>query len=237
MTETKSATAAVESNGGQVSGYFSTYDRTPDAYGDIIAPGAFERTIAEWREKMAQGVYIPLLYGHSTEDPYYNIGRVVEVDDTEIGPFVTAEFDGDNEKAQYVRKLAQEGRLYQFSFAFEIVSASPDEVDGQKVRRIDEVNLFEVSLVQIPANQNAVVTEVKAADAKAGRRNSAKDEGDIAKIADLAREIIATTEALTSDGAGEPADEGKEREADEAEGADCQAELLSEYKAILKEIY
>ena len=26
---------------GTISGYFSTYDRIPDSYGDVVAPGAF----------------------------------------------------------------------------------------------------------------------------------------------------------------------------------------------------
>ena len=30
---------------GSISGYFSTYDRIPDSYGDVIAPGAFTETI------------------------------------------------------------------------------------------------------------------------------------------------------------------------------------------------
>lgn len=35
---------------GTISGYFSTYDRIPDSYGDVIAPGAFTDTLKARKE-------------------------------------------------------------------------------------------------------------------------------------------------------------------------------------------
>lgn len=147
---------------GVVEGYASTFDREPDSYGDIIAKGAFARTLDEWRAKEGDGLSIPLLYGHNTDDPMHNIGKVTEAYEDEKGLFIHAEFDADNPTAQYARKLASEGRLYQFSFAYAVREAGmvtlENGVDAYELRDLD---LYEVSLVQIPANQHAVVTSVK----------------------------------------------------------------------------
>lgn len=159
MARFKSSPLAPMEADGTVKGYASTFDRDPDAYGDVIAPGAFAKSLERWA---AIGKPIPLLYGHNTDDPEYNIGKITEAREDERGLYIEAEFDADNPKAQYVRKLAQEGRLYQFSFAYDVLDWSPVELeDGRKANELREIDLFEVSLVQIPANQHAEVTEVK----------------------------------------------------------------------------
>jgi len=163
MPKYKSAEVGVQMpSDGIVEGYASTFDREPDSYGDVIAKGAFARTLDEWRAKGEGGLAIPLLYGHNTDDPMHNIGRVTEAHEDDKGLFVHAEFDADNEYAQYARKLVNEGRLYQFSFAYSIRDAMEVELDdGARAYELRDLDLYEVSLVQIPANQNAVVTGVK----------------------------------------------------------------------------
>ena len=75
MTKTKAAPGAASMPAeGTVEGYAATFDRIPDAYGDVIKQGAFADTLKAWEEN---GKPIPLLYGHSTDDPAYNIGKVV----------------------------------------------------------------------------------------------------------------------------------------------------------------
>ncbi len=146
-------------SGGTVAGYASTFDREPDSYGDVVKRGAFARTLAEWRRK---GKPIPLLYGHNTDDPKHNIGHVVNAYEDTRGLFIEAEFDPDNELAQYARRLAQQGRVYQFSFAFSVRDQGAVTLaDGTRANELRDLDLFEVSLTQIPANQHAVVTSVK----------------------------------------------------------------------------
>lgn len=222
-------------DGGIVKGYASTFDRDPDAYGDVVAPGAFAKSLERWKALNEEGRYIPLLWGHDTEDPTSNIGRVTEAIEDERGLLITAEFDADNEKAQYVRKLVQEGRVYQFSFAFEIIDQGPTTLeDGRKANELKELELFEVSLVQIPANQHATVEEVKSIDAKAGRRNSAKDAEELRNIANAASQILEVVNSLLADDEA-TADEATEGEASEdAEGQKSQAEFVSAYKQAIK---
>jgi hypothetical protein len=152
----------LEEDGGIVKGYASTFDRDPDAYGDVVARGAFAKSLERWKQLNEEGKYIPLLWGHDTNDPTSNIGRVVDAVEDDRGLLIKAEFDADNEKAQYVRKLVKEGRVYQFSFAFDVRDWGQIELeDGRKANELRDLELFEVSLVQIPANQHATVEEVK----------------------------------------------------------------------------
>ena len=210
---------------GIVEGYASTFDREPDSYGDVVAKGAFEDSLARWRES---GKPIPLLYGHSTDDPEYNIGKVVDAYEDERGLFVRAEFDADNPKAQYVRKLVKEGRLYQFSFAYQVLDAGTVELDsGLEAYELRKLDLFEVSVVQVPANRHAEVVEVKAAapEVKSGRRNSKADEDELRRVLDMATQIETIVQSLIGDEQDkpEPEPEDKPEEPEEAKGEDSTA--------------
>ena len=229
----------LKEDGGIVKGYASTFDREPDSYGDIVAPGAFAKSLERWKALNAEGKYIPLLWGHDTDDPKSNIGRVVDAIEDDRGLLVTAEFDSENEKAQYVRKLVQEGRVYQFSFAFEIRDQATVELEnGMKANELRDLELFEVSLVQIPANQHATVEEVKSdePEIKAGRRNSAKDADELRNIASAANQIIEVVNGLLADDEAPTTDGDDEGEAEEkaAEGQTSQAEFVDAYRQAIK---
>ena len=192
MAKYKSAESAAQMpSEGTVEGYAATFDREPDSYGDVIAKGAFARTLSEWAQKEQP---IPLLYGHNTEDPEMNIGKVTEAYEDERGLHVRAEFDADNPKAQYVRKLAKEGRLYQFSFAYSVREAGTVTEDGMDFYELRDLDLYEVSLVQIPANQHAVITGIKS-----GRRNSKADADELRQIRSLAAQITQAINGLLAD--------------------------------------
>lgn len=211
----KSAGGARMEAAGTVYGYAATFDRTPDSYGDVIAAGAFDATVGEWAEKRAAGIYLPLLYGHNTDDPEYNIGRVVDMGQDDRGLWVRAEFDADNPKAQYVRKLATEGRLYQFSFAYAVNDAAPVELEGgASAYELRDVTLFEVSLVQIPANQRAEIVDVKS-DAPAIK------SGEVAQIVEAIAGIQATLDAFIQANAATPTGDAEAPEnVDATEGGD-----------------
>ena len=233
MPKTKAAAGAAQMpSEGVVEGYAATFDRIPDSYGDVIRAGAFADSLKSWQEA---GKPIPLLYGHLTDDPAMNIGKVIEAHEDERGLFVRAEFDADNEKAQYVRKLVQEGRLYQFSFAYEILDAGEVTLDdGQKAYELRKMNLFEVSLVQIPANQRAVVTGIKS-----GRRNSKADEDELRRVLELAASITTTVRALLGDEQDEDTD-GPEANAEEPEAANAEerkgAEVLTQLRDVANQL-
>lgn len=173
---------------GTIEGYFSTYDKTPDSYGDIIEPGAFTETIKKREES---GHPFPLCFNH---DFSAVIGAVDSVEDTEKGPFIRAHFL-DTNQAQDVRKMLQSGAIYQFSFAYDVLgSRRPDEEEEKAgiANVLTKLEVFEISVVTVPANQNAVATEVKSAEpeTKAGKRNSKADEDVIRQIRDLAQSLL-----------------------------------------------
>lgn len=149
-----------DGDGGTLVAYAATFDREPDSYGDVIARGAFKDTLERWAASDAR---IPLLFGHRTDDPEMNLGAVVHAEEDERGLRIEAEFDPDNAKAQYARKLVREGRLSKMSFAFDVIEQGTITLeDGREANELRKVDLFEVSLVPIPANQHADVVDVKA---------------------------------------------------------------------------
>lgn len=178
---------------GTIAGYFSTYDKTPDSYGDIIEPGAFTETIKKREES---GHPFPLCFNH---DFSAVIGAVESVKDTEKGPFIEAKFL-DTTLAQDVRKMLLSGAIYQFSFAYDVLERrNPTEAEEKAgvSNVLTKLEVFEISVVTVPANQNAVATEIKALEpeTKQGRRNSKADE-DVIK--DAIGQLNNCIETLTS---------------------------------------
>lgn len=172
-----------------IDAYASTFHREPDAYGDVIAKGAFSKTLQKWRDS---GNPIPLLFGHNMEDPMYNIGYITEAEEDEIGLKVHGVFDTSTERGAYTAKLAREGRLTKLSFAYDVMDAAEVTLeDGTKANELRELELYEVSLVTVPANMHAEVIE-----AKAGRRNSAAGEQTLNEIIEALSGAIDTINGL-----------------------------------------
>ena len=174
---------------GSVAGFFSTYDKVPDSYGDIIEPGAFTKTI---EKRKATGHPFPLCLNHDFDKV---IGRVDTIEDQENGPFYEANFYKTG-LAQDVREwMKDDDPIFQNSFAYDVLKRrdpTPEEKALGIKNVLQEIELYEISIVTVPANQNAVVTEVKGVEpeTKAGRRNSRKDADVINQIIDLAKSLL-----------------------------------------------
>ena len=182
---------------GKVAGFFSTYDKTPDSYGDIIEPGAFTKTL---ENRKATGHPFPLCFNHDFSDV---IGACDSIEEKDIGPYVEASFL-DITRAQDVRKMLQSGAIYQFSFAYDVLKRrdpTEEEKAAGVMNVLQEIELFEVSIVTVPANQHAVVTEVKSVEpeTKQGKRNSRKDADVINQIIDLAKSLLDEPEDTNSE--------------------------------------
>lgn len=209
------ALKSADEGAGTISGYFSTYDRIPDSYGDVIEKGAFTETLKARKES---GHPFPLCWNHDLDQI---IGAVDSVEDDEHGPLMTAHFF-DTPLAQEKRELVKQGVVYQFSFAFDIADwkAPTDEEKKAGIREIlTKLDLFEVSIVPIPANPRAEVTEIKS-----GKRNSKKD-------ADAIRQAITLLQGVLDEAAEE---EGEDDSKDNLKGEDPkshnpEAEKLLEY--------
>ena len=212
-----------EKDPGTISGYFSTYDREPDCYGDVIAPGAFTETIKAREES---GHPFPLCWNH---DLNQIIGKVDSIEDTEKGPLMTASFF-DTPLAQEKREIVKSGCVWQFSFAYDVLDAEEVELeDGRKANELRKLDLYEVSIVPIPANQNAVMTDVKA-----GRRNRKSDEDIIKQIISLAQSLLDEVNDAADPEDGE--DDAKANGApEEPEQSNPKKEMLLEYIKTMEE--
>lgn len=135
----------VADGGWEIAGYASTFnDPEPDAHGDIVAPGAFAESIAKRATKF--------LYEHS--EP---IGKQIELREDDKGLWGRWSIV-DTQAGTDAYKLAKAGVLDALSIGY-LTEAADYRDDGTRVIR--KAALFEVSAVAIPANRNAVITDVK----------------------------------------------------------------------------
>ena len=227
---------------GTISGFFSTYEKSPDSYGDIIEPGAFTKTLAKRKET---GHPFPLCFNHD----FSAVIGAVEAEEKEAGPFVEGSFL-DTQLGQDVRKMVQSGAIYQFSFAYDVLKRrdpNAEEKAAGVTNVLQEVEVYEVSVVTVPANQNAVITEVKTAleaEVKAGRRNNKSDEATIKQIIELATSLLETSEPddieevpeTNEEEAAPEANANNAEELKESGNSEKAAEILERIKTI-KEVF
>jgi len=138
---------------GEFEGYASTFGNI-DAYDDTIEKGAYEKTI---KEKTPV-----LLWQHDPSDP---IGVIDELKEDETGLYMKAHLLVDKvKKATEAYELLKAGAIKGLSIGFVPVKweiEKSDEARWGEIRRLTEIDLWEVSLVTFPADSFAGVTGVK----------------------------------------------------------------------------
>lgn len=213
--------------------YPSTFIRKPDAYGDVVAKGAFARTIKEWEDS---GNVLPGLYGHRMDDPDYFVAGAAEMGEDEHGWWVRGSFDLESPKGAQVYRLVRDRKLTQLSFAYDVREEARIELeDGQKANELRDVKVYEFSFVPIGANQDTSVVAIKTAReiaAKAGRVISAKNEASLREaLTALEKSASQITDVLSALDAGgedqpkatEPAEAKSTTDDEEPEGAKSEA--------------
>ena len=194
--------------------YASTFDRIPDAYGDVVAKGAFAGTLARLAEN---GYNLPLLYGHVMDNPSNIIGTVTKAVEDDHGLLVEATFDMDNPAAAQVRRAILAKAINKLSFAFSILDSKSVELeDGTEARELRELEIYEVSIVVVPANPRAAVVAAK--DAEPEQKMSEEDLAvDTAEETETETEPEVKTEEPIEAKAEEPMAEEKAEEAEAPE--------------------
>ena len=127
-------------------GYAATFGNT-DRVGDIIEAGAFAVSLTERMPK--------LLYQHRMSEPVGVIDRAYENDG---GLIIEARMPKENSQVKDIYPLLKMGALGDFSIGFNVKRADMSD-DG--IRYIKEIELWEVSIVTIPANAQAKIMQVK----------------------------------------------------------------------------
>lgn len=200
---------------GSIEGYASTWIRKADSYGEVVAKGAFEKTL---KERWNGGKGIPFLWAHQMNDLKSFIGTAT-ADEDDKGLHFVATFD-DTEEAQKVRQLYKDGRLSKFSFAYDVLKAGNVTLeDGTKAYELQELELYEISAVTVPANDDAGVVDVKS-----GRRNSRKDEDAIKQAITLLQGVLDSKD--DDDGEDKP---GANADAEEQKASNPETESLLEF--------
>lgn len=134
-----------------IKGIASSFGNT-DRAGDIIEPGAFKKTIKLMKEGKRQVVF---LNQHRMDQPIGVVDSLKEVGDE-------VHFEGRLAREHSIVKdmlaLLKMKALHSVSIGFNIVDS---EMDNDGIRTIKEVDLWELSIVTIPANEKAKITSVK----------------------------------------------------------------------------
>lgn len=140
---------------GSFKGYGSVFNNL-DYDRDIVMPGAFKKSLSEWRKRKRLP---PVLWQHDTREP---LGPYTMMAEDEKGLQVEGLLLVDDvRRAREARALMLHKAIDGLSIGFITRNSKPDK--AQNARLITEVELLEVSIVTMPANQKASVTDVKGA--------------------------------------------------------------------------
>lgn len=155
---------------GTVTGYASVFGLL-DRGGDIVAPGAFKKTIAAWKKRKQ---FVPMLWQHDSGCP---IGVWTDLEEDEKGLKVTGQLLTEIQAAADARALILGGAVKAMSIGYVSTEDTVDRTTG--VRTLKQVDLWEISLVTFPMLPEALITGAKSDfDPKALER-FLRDEGGL----------------------------------------------------------
>lgn len=138
---------------GIFSGYASVFGGI-DSFGDTIMKGAFSDSID-------QMVRMPLmLYGHESQNV---IGKWLKIEEDDVGLWVEGELTPNHSLASDVYASMRHEAIDGMSIGFMIPEGGAEDLDGGG-RRINKIDLVEVSIVGFPADDSARVAQVKMKD-------------------------------------------------------------------------
>ncbi len=135
---------------GTFEGYASLFHRE-DLGRDVVIPGAFRESIAK---RGAAG--IRMLFQH---DPNQPIGTWTKIYEDARGLFVRGQLATEVAKAREVLSLMRAGAIDGLSIGFRTVKGVRDSRTG--VRRLEKIDLWEISIVTFPMLPEARVSTVK----------------------------------------------------------------------------
>ncbi|MGQ0671677.1 MAG: HK97 family phage prohead protease [Hyphomicrobium sp.] len=167
---------SVAAGDGAFEGYASLFEREDMAH-DVVARGAFARSLAERR---ASG--IRMLFQHDANQP---IGVWEELREDARGLYARGRLALDVEKAREVLALMRAGAIDGLSIGFKAVKVRRDATSG--VRRLESVDLWEISVVTFPMLPGARVAHVKARPFGEGVPTERQFERWLTRDAGLAR--------------------------------------------------
>jgi HK97 family phage prohead protease len=185
---------------GVLTGFASTWGGPPDSYGDIVERGAFAKSLGERWPVM--------LFAHSQSRP---VGKWLEVAEDARGLRVKGQINLQTTDGRETHAMLKHGDLGGLSIGFGVPEGGRI-IHKDGTATLTEIELFEISVVAIPANPRATVTGVKTF-------------GSRAELEEILRESLPARAAKKLLSGGWPALSGEEDEQDPA---------ISELAALVK---
>lgn len=140
---------------GEFTGYASVFD-TVDFYRDVVRPGAFRESLADWKKK---GKFPPILWQHMSAQP---LGPHLDMYEDEKGLYVHGRLlVGEIEKAREAHALLKAQVISGMSIGFNVPEDGASYDGKTNVWNLNRIQIWENSLVTFPANEDAQVEEVK----------------------------------------------------------------------------
>jgi HK97 family phage prohead protease len=146
-----------DAGSGTLTGWASVYN-VVDQQDDVVIPGAFSKTLSDWRASKSKRV-IGLTLDHQNDSDGL-IGALADAQDSSYGLKTTFRFSA-TAKAQEARVKAREGILNGLSFFGPIYDKAFADIAGKSVQVLKECGLWFVGMTPMPANTDAVVLAAK----------------------------------------------------------------------------
>jgi HK97 family phage prohead protease len=181
---TKAVTASEPDKRGQFEAYVSIFGNE-DSQGDIVEPGAFTKTLAEW---VVKGRPIPTVWSHQFNDPDSILGEYKEAKETDTGLRLVGQLEMGWQKSERVHALMERGLITEFSWSgkvrdYELREKDEDDDDdwgwfwpGMKIKDVD---LWEAGPCFKGANPETELLNVKSDGRLGGRALLLGKEGRV----------------------------------------------------------
>lgn len=133
---------------GTFKGYASVFG-VIDGHRDMMMPGAFRQSLSKKHD-------IKLLWQHKPEEP---IGIFTHISEDARGLYVEGKILMDVARGKEAYSLLKSGAIRGLSIGYTATEYDYDDDTG--VRFLHAVDVWEISLVTFPANEQALVTDIK----------------------------------------------------------------------------
>lgn len=169
---------------GTFSGYASLFG-IEDLSHDIVERGAFVTSL----QKRGPGG-VKMLYQHDPAEP---IGKWHVIRETAKGLFVVGQLNAKLARGREVLEMMREGIIDGLSIGFRTIKGHTDRKSG--IRRLSEIDLWEISVVTFPMQPDARVSPVRT-DAAKGRLAIMTDAQELRLAMALKRGAVRIHESL-----------------------------------------
>ena len=141
---------------GEIEGYGSVFGGEPDSHGDVVMPGAFSESIARHKK---EGTMPLMLFGHKAGEPPF--GGWKDISEDSVGLLLRGKLDVEDEFGRRVYRGLLRKDVRGLSIGYKVKRGGEEFDRKSGINYLKNVELYEVSIVNFPANKGATVIDVK----------------------------------------------------------------------------